>query len=614
MCGITGFIGPTNIDALKGMMNAIIHRGPDSGDVAIVDDVVHLAHRRLSIIDLSPTGHQPMESKDGRFIIVFNGEIYNYLDLKKEIKRDWRGHSDTEVLVESISEIGVEKTLSKIAGMFVFAVFDKRDKVLTIARDRFGEKPLYYSRQGNTFLFGSELKALVKHPSFTKKISRKALKAFFKYNYIPAPYSIYENVFKLRPAHFLTFDLKTNSFEEKRYWSIGKQTLFSGSYQDALNELERKLLRTVEEQMISDVPIGAFLSGGVDSSMVVALMQQKAAKKVKSFSIGFHEKKFNEAIFAAEVAKHLGTDHTELYVTPQDALAVVPKLPHIYDEPFSDSSQIPTYLVSAMTRQHVTVALSGDAGDESFGGYQRYFLGPSIYKKIKFLPKPLRKLSATSLRAVSPNIWDKIMPFPGDKMHKLAEVLDVNSGEDVYQRLISHWGDLENPALGNESIFHYEFDQLGSLEEQMMMLDTNTYLPDDILVKVDRASMALSLETRAPFLDHRVVEFAWTLPIEFKIQNQNGKRILKDLLYKYVPRELIDRPKMGFGVPLDSWLRNELRDWGESLIDGKKIREAGFLNYDLIKKKWDEHQSGSRNFQYHLWDVLMFQSWLEQNS
>ena len=499
--------------------------------------------------------------------------------------------------------------------MFAFALYDMENKTLFLARDRFGEKPLYYSQMNGHFFFGSELKALVKHPSFNKKISKRALKSFFKYNYIPAPDSIYENTYKLKPAHYIEFNTKDSTFIERPYWTIKKDEIFKGSYQEALSILETKLMTTVKEQMISDVSIGAFLSGGVDSSTVVALMQKVSSKPVKTFSIGFNEKKFNEAEYAKAVANHLKTDHTEMYVSAKDALSVVPKLSTIYDEPFSDSSQVPTYLVSAMTRKHVTVALSGDAGDEVFGGYNRYFFAPKIHNKLKMIPFPMKKMLISGIKTVPNKVWDKVLPFTTDKVHKLASVLDLKSEYDIYNRLISHWGDAENPVLSDESVINYSFDKSDSMsfEEKMMMLDTHTYLPDDILVKVDRAGMAVSLESRIPFLDHRVVEFAWTLPLEYKIQKGVGKRILRDILYKHVPRELIDRPKMGFGVPLDSWLRNELKEWAEDLLNEQKIKSAGLLNYSIIKKKWDEHQSGKMNWQYLLWDVLMFQDWYENN-
>ena len=615
MCGIVGFWGNGDDQVIRNMTNTLYHRGPDEQSFANPESGLYLGHTRLAILDLSPSGSQPMVSHDGRYYIVFNGEIYNYQDIKTNLKRNWKGHSDTEVLLECVIEYGLEKTLELISGMFAFALYDIEKKKLFLARDRFGEKPLYYSQMNGHFFFGSELKAIVKHPSFKKRVSKRALKSFFKYNYIPAPYSIFENTYKLKPAHYIEFNIEDSTYIERPYWKIKKEKSFNGDYQDALSILETKLMTTVKEQMVSDVSIGAFLSGGVDSSTVVALMQKVSSKPVKTFSIGFNEKKFNEAVFAKIVANHLGTAHTEMYVSAKDALDVIPKLSTIYDEPFSDSSQIPTCLVSELTKKHVTVALSGDAGDEVFGGYNRYFFAPKIYNRLQMIPAPLKKMVISGIDTVPNSIWDKILPFSTDKLYKLASVLDVKSEYEIYNRLISHWKEAENPVLSEDFLCNYEFDndERMSFEEKMMMLDTNTYLPDDILVKVDRAGMAVSLESRIPFLDHRVVEFAWSLPLEFKIKNGVGKRILRDILHKHVPRELIDRPKMGFGVPLDSWLRHELKEWAENLLDEQKIKSAGLLNYSIIKKKWDEHQSGKMNWQYLLWDVLMFQDWYENN-
>lgn len=613
MCGIAGFVGNKSEETIKNMMNEIIYRGPDAGQFSILDDKVHLGHRRLAIIDLSPNGAQPMASHNGRFEIVFNGEIYNFNVLKKSLNRNWKGHSDTEVLIEAISEYGIAETLQRIAGMFAFAVYDKQEKKLFLARDRFGEKPLYYGRQGDHFYFCSELKSLVKHPRFQRKISRQALKSYFRYNYIPAPLSIYEDISKLTPGSFLILDVNNLNFQIKTYWRVEQKPIFTGSYQEALDELEKKLRITMSEQMISDVPVGAFLSGGVDSSTVVALMQSISKQPVRTFSIGFHEKQYDEAVYAKEVARHLGTSHTELYVTPKDALDIIPRLTSVYDEPFSDSSQIPTCLVAQMTKKHVTVALSGDAGDEVFGGYQRYFLAPQLFNKLSFIPMPLRKVSSQTIKAISPGIWDKLPYITGDKAHKLASILDIAGPYQVYDRLITHWSDLENPVVSDVDPIRYKFSDDMTFQENMMLLDSKTYLPDDILVKVDRAGMHVSLESRIPFLDHRIVEFAWSLPMEFKIQNGSGKRILRDVLYKHVPKKLIDRPKKGFGVPIGPWLRTDLKEWAESLLTREMINRSGLLDYNKIKQKWDEHQSGRRNWQYHLWDVIIFQDWYNKN-
>jgi asparagine synthase (glutamine-hydrolysing) len=613
LCGLTGFVGPGDTSSIVAMTKALGHRGPDSSGIINPTKDLYLGHTRLSIVDLSTTGQQPMWSHNGRFCIVLNGEIYNFKTLGQKLTRDWRGSSDTEVVLEAISEWGIQNALEQFVGMFAFALYDKIEKKIYLARDRFGEKPLYYANMGEHFIFGSELKSLISHPSFNKIILREALSAYFKYNYVPAPLSIYENTFKLRPAHFIEFDLESKKYSEKRYWELSVNPIFKGSYTTAVDELEQRLKVTIREQMRSDVSIGAFLSGGIDSSAIVALMQNMSSQPVKTFSIGFYDKKYNEAEYAKKVAEYLKTDHTEMYVTADDALRVVPNLFSIYDEPFSDSSQIPTYLVSAITKKHVTVALSGDGGDEVFGGYSRYFTAPQILNKFKYIPSSFRSLAAKGITSISPQSWDKVLPFPGDRMHKFATVLGLNTKEEVYNRLITHWENHENPVLSNELIPEYKLDPNLSFEESMMFLDTMTYLPDDILVKVDRAGMSVSLESRIPFLDHRIVEFAWTLPLHYKVRNGTGKRILKDVLYKHVPRELIDRPKKGFSVPLEHWLRKELKDWAISLLDEKKIKEAGLLNYDIIKLKWDEHQSGVRNWQYLLWDVLMFQDWYENS-
>lgn len=615
MCGIVGFVGPHNIDALKSMSDQIIHRGPDAGAEVILDEKVHLAHRRLSIIDLSPAGSQPMFSHDGNFCIVYNGEIYNYKDIKKDLRREWCGHSDTEVLLECISEYGLKKTLDLISGMFAFALYDLKNKKLILVRDRFGEKPLYFSKMNEHFFFGSELKGFVSHPAFEKKISLEAVQSFFKYNYIPAPLSIYQKTFKVRPAHFVELNISNGEYSETCYWKLDTNQNFSGDYKEAQDVLEKKLDTTVKEQMISDVSLGAFLSGGIDSSTVVALMQKNSLNPVKTFSIGFNEEKFNEAVFAKKIANHLGTEHTEMYISAQDALHVVPAIASIYDEPFSDSSQIPTYMVAALTKKHVTVALSGDAGDEVFGGYTRYLMAPKVHRNLKRFPSPVKMMASKLLKNIAPQTWDAVLPFPGDKIHKLASLLDSKNERDIYDRLTSHWSEEDNLVLGNAKSLDYGFDSLEmkTFEEKMMYMDTQTYLPDDILVKVDRAGMAVSLESRIPFLDHRVVQFAWSLPLEYKISQGRGKRIVRDLLYKHVPQNLIDRPKMGFGVPLDKWLRLELKDWAENLLDKKKIEEAGILNFSVIKQKWEEHQSGKHNWQYLLWDVLMFQDWYENS-
>ena len=644
MCGIVGFMNfHSNAEIkplLSAMAAAIEHRGPD--DVGVWDDPTHglgLGHRRLSILDLSPAGHQPMTSASGRYTLVFNGEIYNHLDLRKALgEQSWRGHSDTETLLAAFEHWGLEETLKKTVGMFAIAAWDRESATLNLARDRIGEKPLYYGWQNGVFLFGSELKALQKHPSFEGKINRNALTLLLRHNYIPSPHSIYEGIYKLSPGTLLKLPhgVKAHNPQPTEYWSVseavkqGQSTLCSVFEAEAVEELERLLREAVALQMVADVPLGAFLSGGIDSSTIVALMQAQSSRPVKTFTIGFNEEGYNEAVHAKAVAHHLGTEHTELYVTPEQALDVIPRLPHLYDEPFSDSSQIPTFLVSQLTRQHVTVSLSGDAGDELFGGYNRYVLAHNLWRKIALMPRAGRRLIAKALTAMSPQTWNMLLsPFQkltpaslrlanlGDKLHKGAAVLSSNDIDAVYLKLISHWDDPASVVLGAEepsTLLNgntHPFAGLGDIQ-RMMALDAMTYLPDDILVKVDRAAMGVSLETRVPMLDHRVVEFAWRLPLPMKIRNGQGKWVLRQVLYKYVPKELIERPKMGFGVPIDSWLRGPLRDWAEDLLDESRMKQEGFFDPKPIREKWLEHLSGGRNWQYYLWDVLMFQAWLKR--
>lgn len=641
------------------MIDALQHRGPDCGGVWFDDTVgIALAHRRLSILDLSAAGHQPMESSCGRYVMVFNGEIYNHLELRKELERlsstgglgagsgphaiAWRGHSDTETVLAAFARWGVRKTLEQCVGMFALALWDRQTRTLTLVRDRLGEKPLYYGWQSGAFLFGSELKALKANPAFQAEIDRGALTLLLRHNYIPAPYSIYQGIRKLWPGTYLQLALDSEHYrsqilpEPQPYWSVqhavelGQGELMNGGDADAVDRLDRLLRDAVRQQMVADVPLGAFLSGGIDSSTIVALMQAQSVRSVKTFTIGFHEMDYNEAEHAKAVARHLGTEHTELYVTPQEALEVIPRLPLLYDEPFSDSSQIPTFLVSRMTRRHVTVSLSGDAGDELFGGYNRYLLADSISRLLAVFPRAVRRGAARGIMTASPAMWSRayewIAPLlpakvrftqAGDKAHKLATVLGAASDEKIYHRLISHW---ENPAevvIGTSEpptllTSPETWPAVDSLEHRMMALDTMSYLPDDILAKLDRAAMGASLETRVPMLDHRVVEFAWRLPLSMKIRNGQGKWILRQVLYKYVPRDLMERPKMGFGVPIDSWLRGPLRDWAEMLLDESRLRREGYLHPGPIRKKWSEHLSGRHNWQYQLWDVLMFQAWLEQ--
>jgi asparagine synthase (glutamine-hydrolysing) len=642
MCGIAGFVGKTvdvgQPEALaRAMAGTLTHRGPDDGGVwTDAAAGVALAHRRLSVLDLSPEGRQPMTSADGRYVIVYNGEIYNHTEMRAAVGDHlWRGHSDTEVLVETIARWGIERTLKYATGMFALAVWDRQTQTLILARDRLGEKPLYYGHQAGVFLFGSELKALRAYPGFRADVDRQALTLFLRHNAIPAPYSIYQGIRKLPPGTYLSLTRDGRETAPISYWSAhevaehGVRNSFGGTEQEAIEELDRLLRQAVAGQMMADVPLGAFLSGGIDSSTVVALMQAQSKRPVKTFTVGFWEKGYDEAQHAQAVAKHLGTDHTELRVTPAEALAVIPRLPQLYDEPFADSSQIPTFLISQLARRQVTVSLSGDGGDEVFGGYNRYVWAPKLWRTLRLLPRPLRTAMSGMATAVSPNAWDsffssatRVLPRAwryseaGDKLHKLAEVLDVSGPDEIYWRLISLWKRPSELVRGGDepSMVQHTRGEWGALtdfEHRMMYLDLVTYLPDDILVKVDRAAMGVCLETRVPFLDHRVVEFAWKLPLTMKIRNGTSKWILRQVLNKYVPQTLTDRPKMGFGIPISSWLRGPLRDWAENLLDPSRLRDQGYFNPVPIRDKWQEHLSGKRNWQYQLWSVLMFQTWAE---
>lgn len=644
MCGIAGFIGrlpSISIELARDMANAIAYRGPDdSGVWADADAGIALAHRRLSILELSAAGHQPMLSACGRYVIAFNGEIYNHLELRSELEKDlgaqWRGHSDTETLLAAIALWGIEETLKKSLGMFAFALWDRVARNLILARDRLGEKPLYYGWLGDSFLFGSELKALKAHPAFNTEVNRDALALLMRHNYIPAPYSIWQGISKLPPGSFLSVSVAKPEPRVSHYWS-GKKIIekglcspFAGSAEEAVSELESLLLAAVGQQMVADVPLGAFLSGGIDSSTIVALMQAQSIRPVRTFSIGFHEAQYNEAAYAKAVARHIGTDHTELYVTAADALNVIPRLPTLYDEPFSDSSQIPTFLVSQLAREQVAVSLSGDGGDELFCGYNRYLLTNRLWRKLSRLPIGVRKSMAVLLTAWSPATWNclanplmKASPGRfrqmnvGDKLHKGAQVLSCQTVGELYLNLVSHWQDPASLVIGaTEPPTALNFSELQPSTtkdiERMMALDMLSYLPDDILTKVDRAAMGVSLETRVPFLDHRVVEFAWKLPLQYKLRDGIGKWVLREVLYKYVPKGLIDRPKMGFGVPIDNWLRGPLLEWADALLNENRLRSEGFFNPLPIKIKWQEHLSGKRNWHYYLWDILMFQAWLEE--
>ncbi len=613
----------------------LAHRGPDDSGVFFDGQAgLGLSFRRLSIIDLSAEGHQPMVSASGRYVIVFNGEVYNFEEIRAElISPPWRGHSDTEVMLAAIDRWGLEAAVKRFVGMFAFAVWDRQEHRLHLVRDRIGIKPLYYGQVDGSFVFASELKAIRAFPGFQAAIDRNALAAYMRFAYVPAPYSIYEDIRQLLPGHILTLNSAGETPAVVPYWSAaevahsGVKSPVKGSDEEVVEQLHQILSDAVRLRMISDVPLGAFLSGGIDSSVLVALMQAQSARPVKTFTIGFHEGVYNEAAHAKKVAAHLGTDHTELFVTPQDALDVVPLLPSMYDEPFADSSQIPTYLVSKLARRHVTVALSGDGGDELFCGYSRYIFVHSLWRVLKTLPKSAARGMARAIQSISPATIDRILGSlpvpqklrnsPGHKLHRLADHLAAQDPVEVYLRALSMWPDPSSVVLGSQEHDAVpqaiaKFRDMPSSVEMAMLTDLTNYLPDDILAKVDRASMAVGLEARVPVLDHRVVEFAWRLPMEFKLRRGKTKWALRQLLYRYVPAEFIERPKMGFSMPVDLWLRGPLRQWAEELLSAESLRRDGFFAVGPIREKWNQHLSGSRNWQYMLWPVLMFQAWIAQ--
>lgn len=647
MCGWVCFWESINTDqgrlsaCVRQMADTLAHRGPDDAQAWVdPESGVAIGFRRLAIVDLSPEGAQPMHSESGRYVIAFNGEVYNFGALRQQLEpmgHHFRGHSDTEVMLAAIEQWGLEAAVRRFVGMFAFALWDREKRQLSLVRDRLGIKPLYYGRMGQTFLCGSELKALYAHPDFRHEINRDALTLFVRHNYVPTPYTIYKGIHKLLPGCILTIVSPDSDWSSlASYWSPkiiaeqGAANPFTGSAREAAEQLDDLLREAVSLRMIADVPLGAFLSGGVDSSLVVALMQAQSQRPVKTFSIGFNEAGYNEAIYARKVAEHLGTDHTELYVMPAQAQAVIPKLPEIYDEPFSDSSQIPTFLVSELARRHVTVSLSGDGGDELFGGYDHYFLGQAIWCRISHIPMGVRLFGAKMITRVSPTDWGRefnwlrlLLPhglrrgIQSDKLHKLANLLVAENPEEMYGRLVSQWKSPASVVIGGcepATVFtdRSRWAVLPDFTQRMMYLDLISLLPDDFLTKVDRASMAISLEARVPLLDHRLVEFAARIPLAMKIRNGQGKWLLRQLLYKYVPAELIERPKMGFGVPIAAWLRGPLREWAETLLDERRLREEGFFNPAPVRHKWMEHLSQSRNWQYQLWNILQFQAWLER--
>ena len=667
MCGFAGFFDVKEqlnqpVENLQQMIRALSYRGPDDQGIWIdYATGIGLGHRRLSVVDLSVEGHQPMTSSCGRYVIAYNGEIYNYKEIRKDLEQQaagrlmtWRGHSDTEVALAAISAWGLEKSLQLFNGMFAFALWDKHKRVLHLVRDRLGEKPVYYGWLDDVFVFGSELKSLRVNQQFNGDIDRNSLTLYFRYNYIPAPHSVYKGIYKLPAGCSISISVaavankcsfspyadagnqQSSILSPITYWSAakaaesGKEQRLSAPLNDVVDELELQMLDAVRLRLEADVPLGAFLSGGIDSSIVVSLMQAQSIQPVKTFTIGSYNENYDEAGSAQSIAKYLGTDHTQMYVSSCEAQQVIPQLPQLYDEPFADSSQIPTFLVSKMARQHVTVSLSGDGGDELFAGYNRHFWTRSIWNRMGKIPRPLRAGISRTLQSVSPQVLDKIflrtkrlLPkrfnegLAGNKLHKLADALAASSPEDMYYRLVSNWQEPEQLVIdGSESrtviTENSSFPDLPNFTERMMYLDLVSYLPDDILVKLDRASMGTSLESRVPFLDHRLVEFSSKIPLSMKINNGKGKWILRQLLYRYIPEELVDGPKKGFGLPIDDWLRGPLREWAESLLNKTRLRNEGYLNPELVHTIWKQHLTGKRNSHQKLWSVLMFQAWLTQ--
>jgi asparagine synthase (glutamine-hydrolysing) len=643
MCGFSGFFGFADLPysgvqkTILTMGEALRHRGPDDHGVWINTALeIALVHRRLAVVDLSAAGNQPMVSSTGRFILAFNGEIYNHRDIRKLLlksnefvnkKVKWRGHSDTETLLVALEFWGIDRTLKELNGMFAFALWDQKERKLFLARDRFGEKPLYYGSLQNSFVFGSELKALAAHSQWRGDIDRDALALFMRYTHVPAPKTIYQDIKKILPAHYLVVSNQGQIIGDPIcYWSLENAAYQGienrkGDAVELADELDYLLKDAVGLRMTSDVPLGAFLSGGYDSTMIVAQMQAQSSQPVRTFSIGNEQEDLDEARYAAAVAKHLGTEHTELYVTSSDALSVIPKLPQIYDEPFADSSQIPTFLVSQLARRDVTVALSGDGGDELFAGYNRHFAGVKIWEKLNQLPLAFRKTISHGLTSFDAAGFARLMvlvsrltsiPSMSLKMTKLCSALSARDDLDFYDLLKAHWKS-SSVILGASDFSGYDGQQLESAKflDRMLFMDMQTYLQDDILTKVDRASMAVSLEARVPFLDHRLVEFSWRVPPEFKVRNGQGKWLLREVLHRYVPHELMERPKQGFSIPIAQWLRGPLRDWGEELLDSKRLHQEGFFNVDMVRSSWKRLLTGKGHEEHKLWCVLMFQAWLD---
>lgn len=640
MCGIAGVAGwrldQQGAFAVGKMVDALIHRGPDDGAVwSDADSGISLGHRRLSILELSVHGSQPMVSDNERFVIVFNGEIYNFNELRQKLidsgsTRVWRGHSDTEVLLAAIEAWGVKTTLENLVGMFAFAVWDKVSKTITLARDRMGEKPLYYGIVGNRFVFSSELKAIKAAFADELRIDRHALAKFVRYGYIPAPESIYEGIRKLEPAHYLTVGSLSSQLTPVSYWSLAqasalRDALSQATEKEVIDVVGERLSAAVKSQMIADVPLGAFLSGGVDSSLIVSLMQSQSSSSINTYTIGFNEPEFDEAPYAKAIAKHLGTNHTEFYLRADDAVSIIPHLPEIYDEPFADSSQIPTILVSRMTKQHVSVALSGDGGDELFAGYPRYQITAGLWARIEKLPLPARRVMASSLRSLSSKGWDNVCSIlpgtvrakvNGRRIYRMSELLASKSLAEMYTGLMSQWQPDDYVVLGaggqGPNVICWESAR--DYIEEMRRWDVSQYLPDDLLVKVDRGAMSASLETRAPLLDHRVAELAFSLSSDQLINNGVGKWPLRELLKRYVPNSFFDRSKAGFSIPLAQWLRGPLKEWAEELLAEERIKREGYFDSRKIRSAWSQHQNGTYDRSLHLWNILMFQSWLDKNS
>ena len=642
MCGIAGFVfghedrpRQSLKEIAHAMGQALQHRGPDDAGVWSDNNIgIGLSHQRLSIIDLSQGGHQPMASSCGRFIIVYNGEIYNYKDIRQQLSdrgRCFKSDSDSEVVVEALAEWGVERSLKKFIGMFAFALWDKQDRKLVLARDRLGIKPMYWGVFNGSFIFASELKAFHKHPSCHLEINRNALASYLRHTCVPGPHSIYQNIQKLEPGHFLTYEQGQNS-TLTTFWNVCDyvdQKRWVGTDDQAADQLERLIEGAVRLRMISDAPIGAFLSGGIDSSLVVAMMQKQSSQPIKTYTVGFDEAGYDESSDGASIARHLGTDHHELRISPAEAMSVISKMGTIYDEPFADSSQIPTYLISKFARSQVTVCLSGDGGDELMAGYNRHVWAGGPAKRLAQIPLAIRQLSAKGIKGLSPSMWDALASsIPknkrpkqfGDKLHKLAHVMALNDINAQYDRLVSHWADPSSVVLGgaelenrwNASALNKGLNPLPL--SRMQLRDTLGYLPDDILTKVDRASMAVSLETRVPLLDHRLIEFSWGLPDHLKCRQGQGKWLLRKVLARHVPPQMFERPKTGFAIPIGSWLRGPLKDWAADLLSETRLTSEGYFDPKPIAKIWQDHQTGRLNADSLLWSVLMFQTWLDNQS